>query len=290
VGQANISHMNRRPMNRRIVITSITLLLFASTFSCKYVMPERYVDYNKGRVPVNLPRELTASDRDSNIEKESAVIITITADGRMYVGTGHSAVEVRDLGAKIGPSLESQPEEDRIAYLAVDVAADYGQVVAACDQVRKIESARAGLLVNRVRDDWPSRLVVELPPVPDPNPDLSKLKPNPLILVAAITPDLKVMLNTEPMGEVNDLDPLNQKLQQIFRLRTEQFAVRQGYETRSDLPMSERIEKTLIIKAAKSVKYGDVVKVIDAAKAAGAHPIVLQLDEMPLLEIRQTQN
>jgi biopolymer transport protein ExbD len=54
--------------------------------------------------------------------------------------------------------------------------------------------------------------------------------------------------------------------------------------------MSERAEKTLNIKAAKSVKYGDVVKAIDAAKAAGAYPIVLQLDEMPLLEIRQTQN
>jgi biopolymer transport protein ExbD len=119
---------------------------------------------------------------------------------------------------------------------------------------------------------------------------LSHLKPNPLILVTAINPDLRVTLNTDPMGAVNDLDPLNQKLQQVFRLREEQYALKPGYETRSDLPMSERVEKTLIIKAAKGVKYGDVVKVIDAAKAAGAYPIVLQLDEMPLFEIRETRN
>lgn len=277
-------------MNRRIVIASITILLTSSTFSCNYVMPERYVDYNKGRVPVNLPRDLKSSEVDRNIEKATAAIVTVTADGRIYLGTDHEPIERRDLSAKIRPLLESQPEEYRIAYLAVDNAADYGQVVAACDEMRKIDLARVGLLVNRRGDDWPSRFVVELPPVPDRSGDLSKLKPNPLMLVAAINPDLKLTLNTEPIGEVNDLDPFSQKLLQVFRLREEQFALRPGYETRTDLPMSERVEKTLNIKAAKSVKYGDVVKAIDAAKAAGAHPIVLQLDEMPLLEIRQTQN
>ena len=79
------------------------------------------------------------------------------------------------------------------------------------------------------------------------------------------------------MGSVNDPDPLAQKLQQIFRLREAQYTVRPGYETRTDLPLSERIERTLTIKAPKHVKYGDVVKVIDAAKGAGANPIVLQM-------------
>ena len=259
----------------------MAFLLICSALSCKYVMPERYVDYNKGRVPVNLPRELKASDRDSNIEKQSAVIITLTADGRMYLGTDHSPIEGRDLGAKLRPLLESQAEEDRIAYLAVDLAADYGQVVAACDEVRKIESARAGLLVNRVNDDWPSRLLVDLPPLPDPNEDLSMLKPNPLTLVVTINPDLIVKLNQDPMGSIDDLSVLSDKLQQIFSLRLEQHAYRPGFETVTSVPESERIEKTLTIKAPKHLKYGDVVKVIDAAKRAGAHPIVLQLDDLP---------
>jgi len=262
-------------------IACILFLLIPGGSACKYVMPERYVDYHKGRVPVNLPRDLEASDRDSNVEKQSAVIITVTADGRMYLGTDHSPIEGRDLGAKVRPLLESQPEEDRIAYLAVDVAADYGQVVAACDEMRKIESVRAGLLVVRRNDDWSSRLLVELPPLADPNEDLSKLKPNPLTLVATISSDLNVSLNMDAMGSVNDLDPLNQRLQEIFRLREDQYVLKPGYEMRTNLPMSERVEKTLTIKAPRRVKYGDVVKVIDAAKRAGANPIVLQLDDLP---------
>src|ERR1041385_3900190 len=111
-------------MKKIIALVSLTLVLICSA-SCRYVMPERYVDYNKGRVPVNLPRDLKASDRDSNVEKQSAVIITVAADGRMYLGTDHSPFEGRELAAKIRPSLQSQPEEDRIAYLAVDSAADY---------------------------------------------------------------------------------------------------------------------------------------------------------------------
>jgi len=268
-------------MNQRIVIAAITLLLICGAISCKYVMPERYVDYNKGRVPVNLPRDMKNSDVDYNVEKSTTAIVTITADGRMYVGTDHTPIEDRDLGAKMKPLLAPQPEDDRIVYMAGDLAADYGHVVSACDEIRRAEQTRVGLLVNGLRDDWPSRLVVELPKEPDPNEDLSNLKPNPLTLVVTITPDLNLRLNQDPMGSVNDIDPLAQKLQQIFHLREEQYALKPGYETRTDLPMSERVERTLIIKAPKRVKYGDVVKVIDAAKGAGAKPIVLQLDDLP---------
>lgn len=277
-------------MNRKILIASITLLLIGNAFSCKYVMPERYVDYNKGRVPVNLPRDLTASDRDSNVEKQSAVIITVTADGRMYFGTDHTPIEGRDLGAKVRPLLESQPAEDRIAYLAVDVAADYGQVVAACDEIRKIDAAQVGLLVTRINEDWPSRLLVELPPEPDPNEDLSRLKPNPLTLRVTTGPDLIVKLNQDPMGSINDLSPLSEKLQQIFRSRLEQHAYREGYETATNVPESERIEKTVWIDAPKRAKYGDVVKAIDAVRRAGARPVILQLDDLPSFQIDRTQN
>jgi hypothetical protein len=38
------------------------------------------------------------------------------------------------------------------------------------------------------------------------------------------------------------------------------------------------------------VKYGDVVKVIDAVKGAGARPVILQLDELPSFQIDRRQN
>src|SRR5882724_863010 len=43
---------------------------------------------------------------------------------------------------------------------------------------------------------------------------------------------------------------------------------------------TNEIERTVFIKSPKSVRYGDVVKVIDAAKEAGASPIGLQIDDL----------
>ncbi len=47
---------------------------------------------------------------------------------------------------------------------------------------------------------------------------------------------------------------------------------------RPDLPEDARIEKTVFIKAQRTLPYGEVVKVIDGIKGAGANPIGLQLD------------
>jgi biopolymer transport protein ExbD len=41
------------------------------------------------------------------------------------------------------------------------------------------------------------------------------------------------------------------------------------------------VEKTVFVKAPRSVKYGDVVKVFDAIKGSGAQPIGLQIDDLP---------
>ncbi len=49
---------------------------------------------------------------------------------------------------------------------------------------------------------------------------------------------------------------------------------------RADVPNDLRIEKTVFIKAPRSLNYGDVVKVIDGIKLAGATPIGLQLDDL----------
>ena len=127
----------------------------------------------------------------------------------------------------------------------------------------------------------PSRFKADIPTQRDPNEDLSKLKPNPLTLVVSIAPDLSIKLNQDAIGSVNDTGPLSQKLTQVFRQRKEQRAYKVGMETRSELPEEERIEKTVFVKAPRSAKYGDVVKVIDAIKGAGASPVGLQVDDLP---------
>jgi biopolymer transport protein ExbD len=99
--------------------------------------------------------------------------------------------------------------------------------------------------------------------------------------VVSISPDLQLKLNQDAIGSVNDTGPLSQKLTQVFQERKVQRAYRPGMETRTELPEEERIEKTVFVKAPRAAKYGDVVKVIDAIKGAGANPVGLQVDDLP---------
>jgi biopolymer transport protein ExbD len=104
----------------------------------------------------------------------------------------------------------------------------------------------------------PSRFKADIPTQRDPNEDLSRLKPNPLTLVVSIGSDLQLKLNQDSLGSVNDTAPLAQRLLE-----------------------EDRIEKTVVVKAPRATKYGDVVKVIDAIKGAGASPVGLQVDDLP---------
>ncbi len=60
-------------------------------------------------------------------------------------------------------------------------------------------------------------------------------------------------------------------LSQIFKDRENNGVVREG---------TNEVEKTVFIKSPRSVRYGDVVSVIDAVKQAGAQPIGLQIDDL----------
>jgi biopolymer transport protein ExbD len=127
----------------------------------------------------------------------------------------------------------------------------------------------------------PSRFQADIPTQRDPNEDLSKLKPNPLTLVVTIAPDLSIKLNQDSLGSVNDPTPLAQKLALTFQQRKDQRAYKIGMENRTDLKEDDRIEKTVFVKAPRALRYGDVVKVIDAIKGAGANPVGLQVDDLP---------
>jgi len=127
----------------------------------------------------------------------------------------------------------------------------------------------------------PSKFQADIPTQRDPNEDLSKLKPNPLTLVVSIAPDLSIKLNQDSLGSVNDPTPLAQKLALTFQQRKDQRAYKIGMENRTDLKEDERIEKTVFVKAPRALHYGDVVKVIDAIKGAGANPVGLQVDDLP---------
>jgi biopolymer transport protein ExbD len=117
----------------------------------------------------------------------------------------------------------------------------------------------------------PSRFEAKVPAEPKDQQQVD-VKPNPLTLVVAISrDDRKISLNNDPAGSVDDPSPLSAKLAEIFKARENNGVFREG---------TNQVEKTIFIKSPKSVRYGDVVKVIDAAKQAGADPVGLQVDDL----------
>ncbi len=100
-------------------------------------------------------------------------------------------------------------------------------------------------------------------------------------LVVAINFDSTLRLNTESdFGSVQKTEKLIARLSEIFKQRTENRAYAEGAEFKTHIPEAERIEKTVFIKAPRSIDYGNVVKIIDAVKIAGANPISLQIDDL----------
>ncbi len=117
----------------------------------------------------------------------------------------------------------------------------------------------------------PSRFEAKVPAEPKKQENL-EVKPNPLTLVVAINKDTKaVTLNNVAAGDVSDASALTQQLEDIFKQRETNGVFKEG---------TNEVEKTIFIKSPTSVRYGDVVKVIDAAKVAKASPIGLQIDDL----------
>lgn len=118
----------------------------------------------------------------------------------------------------------------------------------------------------------PSRFEAKVPAEPKPEDQQVIPKPNPLTLVVAVNKaDKKVTLNNEAAGDVTNTGDLTSRLSAIFKEREAGGVFREG---------TNEVEKTVFIKSPRSVKYGEVVKVIDAVKLAGAQPIGLQIDDL----------
>jgi biopolymer transport protein ExbD len=101
-------------------------------------------------------------------------------------------------------------------------------------------------------------------------------------LVVTVQPDRTLKLNslTTDMGSIEDPPKLSDFLIALFAQRLTNHVYRDEMVTRIDLPEERRIQKTVFIKAPRGIPYGEVTKVIDALKGAGADPVGLQLDAL----------
>jgi len=123
----------------------------------------------------------------------------------------------------------------------------------------------------------PTRFAAKLPSQSDDR----VLPPHIHTLVVTIEADRTLKLNAlTGMGTIDDPSKLSATLAELFHEREENHVYRDEMRARIDLPEAFRIEKTVFIKAPRSIAYGDVAKVIDGVKGAGANPIGLQLDNL----------
>lgn len=104
---------------------------------------------------------------------------------------------------------------------------------------------------------------------------------NPKTLAVIVGKDSSLVLNSETgLGTARDSDALVARLKAVFAERIANGDVSDSFADDPNRPFSDRIERTVFIKAPKDIDYGSVARVVDAVKLAGAYPISLQIDRL----------
>lgn len=125
----------------------------------------------------------------------------------------------------------------------------------------------------------PARFLAKVPSEPDPT--LKNVHPDPNTLVVTIKLDRTLMLNRiDNVGTVSDTGRLSTMLVELFEKRRQNHDYRYDLRDRTDLPEESRVQKTVFIKAPRSIPYSEVMRVLDGIKGAGAGPIGLQIDAL----------
>ena len=124
----------------------------------------------------------------------------------------------------------------------------------------------------------PARFLTKVPSKPERD---DRVQVNINTLVVTIKSDRTLVLNhTAELGSVYDPTKLVMTLTDLFQQRKQNHDYKYELRDRIDLPEDARIEKTVFIKAPRSLPYADVVRLLDSLKGAGASPIGLQIDDL----------
>ncbi|HVF55526.1 MAG TPA: biopolymer transporter ExbD [Pyrinomonadaceae bacterium] len=127
----------------------------------------------------------------------------------------------------------------------------------------------------------PARFKTLVPEAPADSKDVRK---SPRTLVVEIDGDARLSLirggDVIAEASLEDEGALVERLAAEWAERKAKSDWRPEMLTRVDVPPDERIERTVFVKAPRSIGYGKVAKLIDGIKGAGAQPIGLQTDAL----------
>lgn len=90
------------------------------------------------------------SEEDQNINKETAVVIAIPADGQFYVGKEVIAKE--RLTEKVKAMMENRKIEDRVVYIKGGAQVSYGSIVDTISSIRESGIDRIGLVTEKDKE------------------------------------------------------------------------------------------------------------------------------------------
>ena len=106
-------------------------------------------------VSVNLPRDMVNPDQDTDIAKDTSVIVVIPDNNNFYIGKEQFPLDA--LGAVIKKRMEGKIPEKRIVYIKSGVDVDYGRVVQAIDTIRKQDIDKIGLVADKKKGTEPPK-------------------------------------------------------------------------------------------------------------------------------------
>jgi len=98
-------------------------------------------------VTVNLPKDMNSPEEDSDITKDTSVVISIPDNNNFYIGK--DPFPLTSLSEKISTMMKDKAPDKRIVYIKSGVDVDYGTVVQAIDIIRKQDIDKIGLVADK---------------------------------------------------------------------------------------------------------------------------------------------
>lgn len=117
--------------------------------------------------------------------------------------------------------------------------------------------------------------------IPSERLDRTDVTPHPDTLVVVVDLNDNLSLNKESgLGTIDAPSPLISRLGEVFAARIANGSLSESHADDTDRPHSDRIERTVFIKAPSKIEYGKAARVVDLVKVSGAFPISLQIDDL----------
>lgn len=257
----------------RIIQSVLLFILLTALVSCAQTA-KTGVDNSAAAQPkkdaASVPVNLKNSDSDSAIGDESALVVTLPNNNEILFGRDAKPLAKSALAERLKESGRDLKPDRRYVYIKADPAVEFRVLREVLDQIRRAAFDRVRLAVSR--DDKPeanAMFELKIPAEPKEN---ELIKPNPNYLRVKIENDGKLKLNVEEQT----LDSLKTLLRQIFKDREARGVLREG---------SNETEQTVHVEPAPNVKYGELVKTIDALREAGAAPLVFKIDDDQIINL-----